>query len=303
MSKKSRLCVARNCLIFWTLFIGIGAVAGAMAMLIDPSGKSVGMDKMLPYFKKLPFSDVLFTNLTFSGIALLIVNGITNLISAFLLFKKKTAGIIAGGIFGITLMLWICIQFYMFPFNFMSTAYFIFGLCQAVTGYVAWVGFKQGQFSFNESDYNFIGVNSQNLVVFFSRSGYCKKIAYEQANLSGADILEVKTTEKISGTSGFWWCGRFGLTRMSMPIKEIDVDLSKCNQVTIVSPIWVFSLCAPIREFCKKAKGKIKNVNYVLVHFTNGKYQKVAKLMDELLSAEHTSLKNIRCRMGKFKEL
>ncbi len=36
-----------------------------------------------------------------------------------------------------TLMLWICIQFYMFPPNFMSTAYFIFGLLQAVTGYAA----------------------------------------------------------------------------------------------------------------------------------------------------------------------
>lgn len=303
MKKKSRLAVARNCLIFWTLFIGIGAVAGAVAMLIDPSGKSVGMDKMLPYFKKLPFSDVLFTNLIFSGISLLIVNGITNLTSAFLLFKKKTSGIITGGIFGITLMLWICIQFYMFPFNFMSTVYFIFGMCQAITGYVAWVGLRQEQFYFNENDYKNIGMNNQNLVVFFSRMGYSKKIAYEQADSLGADILEVKTTEKISGTLGFWWCGRFGLNKMSMPIEEIGADLSKYNQVTIVSPIWVFSLCAPIREFCKKAKGKIKNVNYVLVHFTNGKYQKVAELMDELLNVEHTSLKNIRCRMGKFKEL
>jgi hypothetical protein len=48
-------------------------------------------------------------------------------------------GVLLGGIFGITLMLWIGIQFYMFPLNFMSTAYFIFGLCQAVTGFMAWM--------------------------------------------------------------------------------------------------------------------------------------------------------------------
>lgn len=36
-------------------------------------------------------------------------------------------------------MLWIGIQLYMFPLNFMSTAYFIFGLCQAVTGFIAWM--------------------------------------------------------------------------------------------------------------------------------------------------------------------
>ena len=45
---------------------------------------------------------------------------------------------ILGRIFGVTLMLWICIQFYMFPLNVMSAAYFIFGLCQAVAGFAAW---------------------------------------------------------------------------------------------------------------------------------------------------------------------
>ena len=39
MKHKSRFQIARRFLIFWTLFIGIGAVAGALAMLYDPSGK------------------------------------------------------------------------------------------------------------------------------------------------------------------------------------------------------------------------------------------------------------------------
>ena len=107
-------------------------------MIVDPSGRSMGMDAMLPYFQVLPFADVLFQDLRFSGFALLIVNGLTNLTAAVLLLKKKKLGVILGGVFGVTLMLWICIQFYMFELNFMSTSYFIFGLCQAVTGYIAW---------------------------------------------------------------------------------------------------------------------------------------------------------------------
>ena len=107
-------------------------------MIVDPSGKTLHMDGMLPYFQKLPFADVLFRNFLFSGFALLIVNGLTNLTAAVLLFRKKKLGVILGGIFGVTLMLWICIQFYMFPPNFMSSIYFVFGLCQAITGYVAW---------------------------------------------------------------------------------------------------------------------------------------------------------------------
>ena len=125
-------------MIFWTSFIGIGAVAGGLSMIIDPSGKTLHMDAMLPFFQKLPFADVLFQNFLFSGIALLIVNGLTNLTAAALLLRKKKLGVILGGIFGITLMLWICIQFYMFPLNFMSTAFFIVGFCQAVTGYATW---------------------------------------------------------------------------------------------------------------------------------------------------------------------
>lgn len=137
---NKKLCydTARKWLIFWTLFIGLGAVAGGAAMILDPSGKALGMDAMLPYFRKLPLADVLFRDFLFSGFALLIVNGATNLTAAALLLRKKKSGVILGGIFGVTLMLWICIQFYMFELNFMSTAYFVFGLCQAVTGWAAW---------------------------------------------------------------------------------------------------------------------------------------------------------------------
>ena len=123
MKQKSRFETARRWLVFWTLFIGIGAVAGALAMLIDPSGRFMGMDAMLPYFQVLPFADRVFQDFTFSGWALLIVNGLTNLTAAALLLAKKKAGTVLGGVFGVTLMLWICIQFYMFPLNFMSTAY------------------------------------------------------------------------------------------------------------------------------------------------------------------------------------
>ena len=136
MNRKAN--VARKILIFWTLFIGVGAVAGGVSMILDPSGTALGMDAMLPFFQKLPLSEVLFRDFLFSGFALLIVNGLTNLTAAVLLLRRRRCGILLGMIFGVTLMLWICIQFYMFPLNFMSTAFFLFGLCQAVTGWIAW---------------------------------------------------------------------------------------------------------------------------------------------------------------------
>lgn len=296
----SRYRPARRALLFWTIFIGIGAVAGASAMLIDPSGGLMGMDAMLPYFQKLPFAEIVFQDFVFSGISLLIVNGISNLTAAGLLIANKRIGAVLGGVFGITLMLWICIQFYMFPLNFMSTAYFIFGFIQAITGYMTVVFYDQEHFTVSESDYPNIGSDPTKLVVYFSRMGYTKKKALEAADRTGAEIYEVRAAERTSGTLGFWWCGRYGMHRWAMPIEDIGVQLEKYDHVTVCSPVWVFNLCAPMREFCKKASGRIRSADYILVHHQKSLYTNAADEMDRLLELKDTPAVSVCCREGRY---
>lgn len=208
----------KRILIFWCLFISISAIIGSICMFIDPSGKILSMNGLLKYFKVLPFSNILFNNYIFSGISLLIVNGLTNLLAAYLLIKNKKSGIILGTIFGFTLILWIIIQFIIFPFNIMSTSFFIFGLLQLITGYMTYVFYNQEKFIFNIKDYPNINNNKDNIVIYFSRMGYTKKIAYQKANELGANIIEIKAKEKTSNTKGFWWCGRFAMHRWPMNI-------------------------------------------------------------------------------------
>lgn len=296
----SRYRPARRALLFWTIFIGIGAVAGASAMLIDPSGGLMGMDAMLPYFQKLPFAEIVFQDFVFSGISLLIVNGISNLTAAGLLIANKRIGAVLGGVFGITLMLWICIQFYMFPLNFMSTAYFIFGFIQAITGYMTVVFYDQEHFTVSESDFPNIGSDPTKLVVYFSRMGYTKKKALEAADRTGAEIYEVRAAERTSGTLGFWWCGRYGMHRRAMPIEDIGVQLEKYDHVTVCSPVWVFNLCAPMREFCKKASGRIRSADYILVHHQKSLYANAADEMDRLLGLKDTHAVSVCCREGRY---
>ena len=202
-----------------------------------------------------------------------------------------------------TLMLWICIQFYMFPLNFMSTSFFFFGLAQAATGFAAYIFQKQESLFVNPADYPNIGKDKSRLVVYFSRMGYVRKKAFEEANRTGAVLYEIKSTEKTDGTLGFWWCGCFGMHRWAMPVEEIPADLSSYDHVTICSPIWVFSLSAPVRAFCKKASGKINEADYILVHHTGGKYENAAGEMDSLLGIKCTGLNSYRCHTGKFKKV
>ncbi|MGN0745418.1 MAG: flavodoxin family protein [Aristaeellaceae bacterium] len=299
-ARPARSQTAGRWLLFWTLFIGIGAVAGASGMLLDPTGQAMGMDAMLPYFQVLPLAEYLYQDFLFPGFALLVVNGLTNLTAAALLVRREKTGVVLGGAFGVTLMLWICIQFLIFPLNVMSTSYFIFGLCQAVTGFMTWVFCRQEAFQAAQTDAPPDGTNGSRLVVYFSRMGYVRRVAYEAAGRTGAQVYEIRAKERTEGTAGFWWCGRFAMHRWAMPVEMVTLDLAAYDHVTICTPVWVFSLASPVRAFCRQAAGKIREADYILVHHTGGSYASVAAEMDRLLGVKHTGCANVRCRMGKF---
>ncbi len=300
-----RYVISRRLLIFWTLFIGIGAVAGATGMLVAPDGSAMGMTEMLPYFQVLPLAAYLYQDFVFPGIALLCVNGIPNLVAAVQLLRKKPSGIVMGTIFGITLMAWICIQFVIFPLNFMSTTYFFFGMAQMITGYVCWVSYRQVRFTADsrQKTYERIGTNPKELVVYFSRHGYVQEIARQVAQDNGGELVELTTKEHTEGTAGFWWCGRFGMHRWPMPVDQTDIPVEKYDYVTICTPIWVFAVAAPIRDFCLKYSGRISKARYVTVHFQPAAYRKARKELDGLLGVTGENYTSICCELGRFRRM
>ncbi|MDO4548847.1 MAG: hypothetical protein Q4D04_12155, partial [Clostridia bacterium] len=155
-------------------------------------------------------------------------------------------------------------------------------------------------FAADAREYPGIGKNPGRVVVYFSRMGYARKLACEEADRIGARLVEIKARERTEGTLGFWWCGRFGINRWAMPIDDMDVDFAQCEHVTIVSPIWVFSLSSPVREFCRTARGSIKSVDYILVHHTSAGYKNAADEMDALLNVKRSRARSVRCSMGKY---
>ena len=265
----TRFKVFRVLLLIFCFFIGLGALYGGISMLIKPDGSLLRMEQMLPYFQVLPFADILFQNYIFPGIALIIVNGITNLTAAILVLCKKRIGYVLGTIFGFTLMLWIIIQFVIFPANVLSTTYFILGVLQLICGYVALVSFNQVNFKFSEDGYQYIDKNSKTLVVYFSRMQFTKRIAYVKANKEHANIVELKTKERTEGTLGFWWCGRFGMHKWPMETYPLDIDLNNYDKLILVTPVWVFKMCSPMRDFITKNKEILKNkeIEVIFNHF------------------------------------
>jgi hypothetical protein len=120
-----------------TLFIGIGAVAGAVMMWIDPTGQMWGGEPLLEMLRaKMPWPDVFFKNFVPSGFVLLGMNGITQLVAAYLLFKKHRLAQYAVLVCGIILMLWIVLEWWVWGFNVVCNIYFVLGLVETITAVI-----------------------------------------------------------------------------------------------------------------------------------------------------------------------
>ena len=123
---------------FLTLFIGIGAVAGAVMMWVDPTGQMWGMEPLLEMVRdKMPWPDIFFKDFIPSGFVLLALNGIPQFVAAILLFKKHPFAYWVVLACGIILMLWIVLEWWVWGFNAMSNIYFVLGLIEAVAAVIS----------------------------------------------------------------------------------------------------------------------------------------------------------------------
>ncbi|WP_291570622.1 hypothetical protein [Clostridium sp. UBA4548] len=106
------------------LFVGIGAMAGGLAAIINPL-EPLGMP--LEPLKNSPFSNYLIP-----GIILFAIIGLGNILSILTIYtKSKFQGYISG-VFGGALMIWIIVQCVMLrAVAFLHVLFFIIGLVQA----------------------------------------------------------------------------------------------------------------------------------------------------------------------------
>ena len=119
-----------------TLFVGIGAIAGAVMMWADPTGASWGGEPLLEMLRdKMPMKDIFFNNFIPSGFVLLAVNGLPQILAAIMLFKNHPYAYWACFICGIILMLWIVLEWYVWGFVALSNIFFVLGLAETTAAY------------------------------------------------------------------------------------------------------------------------------------------------------------------------
>lgn len=112
------------------LFISLGALGAGWLMLTHPSGSINGMS--VEILADSPFSDFFIP-----GMVLFVVNGLGNLLGAFLAFNKKAAAGNVAILLGMLLIGWLGFQVFWIGFYpIIQSLYMFLGFSEMVLGYL-----------------------------------------------------------------------------------------------------------------------------------------------------------------------
>lgn len=95
------------------------------------------------------------------------------------------------------------------------------------------------------------------LVVFHSRTGRCRDIARLLSEQRGWALAEVAWPGE---QPGYAWCAGQALLRGHPEIRYRGPDPSAYDMVVLVSPVWCWRLCPPMRSFVRSMEGKLGGV-------------------------------------------
>ena len=96
------------------------------------------------------------------------------------------------------------------------------------------------------------------LMVYYSRTGVTKKTTEKIADLLLEAAVEVEVEEiveakKRSGVLGYLGTGKDAIRRRAAAIEPVKADPAAFDLVAIGTPVWAWSVSAPVRTFCKQS--------------------------------------------------
>jgi flavodoxin len=100
------------------------------------------------------------------------------------------------------------------------------------------------------------------LVVYYSRTGFTKKIGLDLAGRLKCDVEEVIDLKSRSGAVGYLTAGRDAMNGTLTDIKPPMKDIGGYDLVVVGTPVWAWTVSAPIRTYLSANKGRFKSVAF-----------------------------------------
>lgn len=111
------------------VFVGMGALAGGIPMLLNPKGSAQGLNPDM--LANSPFTDFLIP-----AIILVSIHGLGSLIGANATMNRKKYSGLLGAFLGTALIIWIIVQYYFIrTTNWLQPTFFIIGIVEVGLGF------------------------------------------------------------------------------------------------------------------------------------------------------------------------
>ena len=118
------------------------------------------------------------------------------------------------------------------------------------------------------------------LVVFYSRRGIARRIANDYHSYKNADVIDLRVKRNYQGSFGYLKSRSDSIKKYLPELEDYDTNLDKYDKVIIIGSIWSNSICNPILSFLSQNKGKLKNIEYILIN--KNKLRDLSSLLQEL---------------------
>ncbi len=102
----------------------------------------------------------------------------------------------------------------------------------------------------------------ETLVVYYSRTGKTKKLAYEIAYKLEGDKTGIKCLKKRKGFTGAVKAAWSSFAERKPELKPIEEEIREYDLIIVGTPIWVGNISSPIRTFLLKNRGNFNSIAF-----------------------------------------
>ncbi|MBL7131440.1 MAG: hypothetical protein ISS45_08590 [Candidatus Omnitrophica bacterium] len=100
------------------------------------------------------------------------------------------------------------------------------------------------------------------LVVFYSRTGFTKKVAETISNELKCDIEEIFDTKNRRGAKGYILACKDAISKKTTTMKETERNPSVYDVLIIGTPVWAFTMTPAIRTYIIENKRSFNRVAF-----------------------------------------
>jgi flavodoxin len=122
------------------------------------------------------------------------------------------------------------------------------------------------------------------LVVYFSRTGYTRRVAEDIARAAGADCEAIRERSSRSGFLGYWRSAREALRGAAIEVEPGSLNPRDYAMVVLGTPVWASNVSSPMRAYIARHKRDFTRVALFCTEGGSGAQkvlQKMAALCDQ----------------------